>query len=137
MRLANPRIDISPLVTFSNWDELAAARGRSPSAGAGATATAVEGMMLKRRDSPYLPGGQRVCVGMKRDPFTVDARIDVWRNEGMANVRHIILITRLVSGLKSSITTSCPGGKAYFGFTIRTSPNRSFIRHNTVVDSPG
>ena len=41
---------------FATWDELAAARADPAAAGAGADADAVEGVMLKRRDAPYLPG---------------------------------------------------------------------------------
>src|SRR5262247_2010931 len=52
----DPRIDLSPLVPFATWDELAAARKDPAAAGAGADAEAVEGIMLKRRDAPYLPG---------------------------------------------------------------------------------
>jgi DNA ligase-1 len=51
-RLNDPRIDISPLVPFSSWQDLAAARANPASAGAGADAEAVEGIMLKRRDAP-------------------------------------------------------------------------------------
>ena len=53
-RLDDPRIDISPLVPFDTWDALTAAR--ADPAAAGADAEAVEGVMLKRRDSAYVPG---------------------------------------------------------------------------------
>ena len=43
-------------MAFASWDELAAARADPAAAGAGADAEAVEGMMLKRRDAPYVPG---------------------------------------------------------------------------------
>src|SRR5580704_16155073 len=52
--LHEPRIDLSPLVPFRTWDELAAVR--ADPALAGADSDAVEGVMLKRRDAPYLPG---------------------------------------------------------------------------------
>ena len=43
-------------------------------AGAGADAEAVEGVMLKRRDAPYLPGRPKgPWWKWKRDPFIVDA----------------------------------------------------------------
>ncbi|MFK4582612.1 DNA ligase-1 [Bradyrhizobium ottawaense] len=55
-KLGDPRIDLSPTVAFSSWEALTAARADPASAGAGEDADAVEGVMLKRRDAPYLPG---------------------------------------------------------------------------------
>src|ERR1051325_11605892 len=55
-KLNDPRVDLSPLVRFSTWDELTAARANPAAAGAGPDAEAVEGVMLKRRDSVYVPG---------------------------------------------------------------------------------
>ncbi|HEV2545414.1 MAG TPA: cisplatin damage response ATP-dependent DNA ligase, partial [Methylobacterium sp.] len=52
-RLDHARIDLSPLVPFATWDEVASARADPASAGAGADADAVEGVMLKRLNSPY------------------------------------------------------------------------------------
>src|SRR6185503_5469758 len=73
-RLDDPRIDISPLIPFKTWDELAAARADPASAGAGEDADAVEGVMLKRRDSPYVPGRPKgPWWKWKRDPMIVDA----------------------------------------------------------------
>src|SRR6185503_16354819 len=73
-RLNDPRIDISPLIPFASWDALAAARADPASAGAGEDAEAVEGVMLKRRDAPYVPGRPKgQWWEWKRDPYTVDA----------------------------------------------------------------
>ena len=58
-RLNERRVDLSPLVAFASWEELAAARANPGIAGAGADVEAVEGIMLKRRDAPYLPGRTR------------------------------------------------------------------------------
>ena len=70
--LDDPRIDLSPLISFATWDELIAAR--ADPAIAGADADAVEGVMLKRRDAPYLPGRPKgYWWKWKRDPFIVDA----------------------------------------------------------------
>ncbi|HEV8026103.1 MAG TPA: cisplatin damage response ATP-dependent DNA ligase, partial [Stellaceae bacterium] len=44
-----PRLDLSPLVPFGNWDELRGLRE-------GARERGIEGLMLKRRDSAYMPG---------------------------------------------------------------------------------
>ena len=45
-------IRLSPQVTFSTWDDLAAERERSRDLNA-------EGIMLKKLDSPYLSGRKR------------------------------------------------------------------------------
>src|SRR5262249_35445282 len=72
-RCNEPRIDLSPLVPFATWDDLTAARRQPANAGAGADAEAVEGVMLKRRDAPYLPGRPKgPWWKWKRDPFVVD-----------------------------------------------------------------
>ena len=71
-RLNDPRVDISPLVPFSSWQDLAAARAHPASAGA--DADAVEGIMLKRCDAPYVPGRPKgLWWKWKRDPFVIDA----------------------------------------------------------------
>src|SRR5499426_4361364 len=73
-RLNERRVDLSPLVAFASWDELADARANPAAAGAGADAEAVEGIMLKRRDAPYVPGRPKgPWWKWKREPFIVDA----------------------------------------------------------------
>src|ERR1700752_3082661 len=47
-RLDALRIDVSPLVPFTTWDELTAARADPASAGAGAAGKAGESAMIKR-----------------------------------------------------------------------------------------
>jgi ATP-dependent DNA ligase len=69
-----PRLDLSPIVRFKSWQELAAARADPASGGAKADAAAVEGIMLKRVDSIYVPGRPKgPWYKWKRDPFNVDA----------------------------------------------------------------
>lgn len=117
-RLASIRFDLSPTIPFASWDELMAARADPVSAGAGGDAEAVEGCMIKRLDSPYLPGRPKGywwkwkrearlvdCVLMyaqrghgKRSSFYSDYTFGVWRSGDGAD--------ELV-----------PVGKAYFGFT--------------------
>src|SRR5207247_9523591 len=71
-RLHEPRVDLSPLVAFATWDDLIAAR-QNPAA-AGADADAIEGIMLKRRDAPYVPGRPKGRWWQwKRDPSIIDA----------------------------------------------------------------
>jgi len=73
-RLDELRVDLSPLVAFTTWPELARARADPEAAGAGADAEAVEGIMLKRRDAPYVPGRPKgLWWKWKRDPFIIDA----------------------------------------------------------------
>src|SRR5690606_28020286 len=62
-----PALKISPVVSYSDWPELAALREQSRNNGS-------EGQMLKRRRSAYLVGRKRGdWWKWKIDPFTVDA----------------------------------------------------------------
>jgi DNA ligase 1 len=115
---ASRRLDISPLVPFGSWDELRAARADPETAGAGADAAAVEGIMLKRRDSIYTPGRPTgPWFKWKRDPFNIDA---------------VLMYAQRGHGKRSSFYSDytfgvwregeggdelVPVGKAYFGFT--------------------
>jgi ATP-dependent DNA ligase len=133
-RLKEPRVDLSPLVAFATWDELAAARANPAAAGAGGDADAVEGIMLKRRDAPYVPGRPKgAWWKWKRDPFIVDA---------------VLMYAQRGHGKRSSYYSDytfgvwtkgddgdelVPVGKAYFGFTDEEliAIDR-FVRRNTV-----
>ena len=115
-RLDEPRVDLSPLVPFATWEELTAAR--ADPAAAGGDADAVEGIMLKRRDAPYVPGRPKgQWWKWKRDPYIVDA---------------VLMYAQRGSGKRSSYYSDytfgvwtkgedgdvlVPVGKAYFGFT--------------------
>ena len=117
-RLGEPRIDLSPVVPFATWEELGAARADPASAGAGLDADAIEGCMLKRLDSPYLPGRPKgPWWKWKRQPFLVDA---------------VMMYAQRGSGKRSSFYSDytfgvwrdggsgqelVPVGKAYSGFT--------------------
>jgi DNA ligase-1 len=132
-RLGNPRIDLSPQVAFASWDELAAARADPASAGAGLDADAIEGCMLKRLDSPYLPGRPKgPWWKWKRDPYLVDA---------------VMMYAQRGHGKRSSFYSDytfgvwrdggageelVPVGKAYFGFTDEELLKLDrFVRNNT------
>ncbi|MGA0597058.1 cisplatin damage response ATP-dependent DNA ligase [Enterovirga sp. CN4-39] len=129
-----PRIDVSPLVRFSNWDELAAARADPASAGAGLDADAIEGCMLKRADSPYLPGRPKgPWWKWKRDPFLVDAvMMYAQRGHGKRSSYY--------SDYTFGVWREGPGGdelvpvgKAYSGFTDQELLKLDrFVRNNTV-----
>jgi DNA ligase-1 len=133
-RLDRSRVDLSPLVPFATWDDLAAARLNPEAAGAGADAEAVEGIMLKRRDAPYVPGRPKgPWWKWKRDPFLIDA---------------VLMYAQRGSGKRSSFYSDytfgvwtkgqdgdelVPVGKAYFGFTDEELIEIDrFVRRNTV-----
>jgi DNA ligase-1 len=133
-RLNEPRIDISPLIPFTRWDDIAKARASPAAAGAGADADAVEGIMLKRRDAPYVPGRPKgQWWKWKRDPYTVDA---------------VLMYAQRGSGKRSSFYSDytfgvwtpgedgdvlVPVGKAYFGFTDEELLQIDrYVRRNTV-----
>jgi DNA ligase-1 len=132
-RLDNPRIDLSPQIAFASWDELTAARADPASAGAGLDAEAIEGCMLKRLDSPYLPGRPKgPWWKWKRDPHLVDA---------------VMMYAQRGHGKRSSFYSDytfgvwrdgadgaelVPVGKAYFGFTDEELQKLDrFVRNNT------
>lgn len=132
--LASPRLDLSPLLAFDSWDSLAGARADPGAAGAGPDAEAVEGCMIKRLDSPYLPGRPKgLWFKWKRDPFMVDA---------------VLLYAQRGHGKRSSFYSDytfgvwrqgqdglelTPVGKAYFGFTDEELLKLDrFVRKNTI-----
>ena len=132
-KLDDPRIDLSPTVAFDSWDALTAARADPASAGAGEDAEAVEGVMLKRRDAPYLPGRPKgQWWKWKRDPHIIDA---------------VLMYAQRGHGKRSSYYSDytfgvwtngedgeqlVPVGKAYFGFTDEELLQIDrFVRRNT------
>ncbi|MDR3463372.1 MAG: cisplatin damage response ATP-dependent DNA ligase [Beijerinckiaceae bacterium] len=112
------RLDLSAIVPFASWDDLAAARKNPAAAGAGADAEAIEGVMLKRLDSIYVPGRPKgLWYKWKRDPFTVDAVLMyAQRGHGKRSSFYSDFtfgVWREDAGELSLV----PVGKAYFGFT--------------------
>ena len=117
-KLDDPRIDLSPQLAFDSWEAITAIRADPAPAGAGEDAQAVEGVMLKRRDSPYLPGRPKgQWWKWKRDPRLIDA---------------VLMYAQRGHGKRSSFYSDytfgvwtnddegerlVPVGKAYFGFT--------------------
>ena len=133
-RLAEPRIDLSPLIGFSTWQELAAARKNPAAAGAGPDAEAVEGVMLKQCEAAYVPGRPRgLWWKWKRGPALVDA---------------VLMYAQRGSGKRSSFYSDytfgvwrsapegeelVPVGKAYFGFSDEELLQIDrFVRRNTI-----
>jgi DNA ligase-1 len=133
-RLGEPRIDLSPQIAFANWDALARARANPAEAGAGGDAEAVEGVMIKRRDAPYLPGRPKgLWWKWKRDPFLVDAVL-MYAQRGHG--KRSSFYSDYTFGVWSAGENGdelVPVGKAYFGFTdAELIEIDRFVRRNTV-----
>jgi DNA ligase 1 len=107
-RLDQERFDLSALIEADSFEALEEIRS-------GARDAAIEGVMLKRRDSPYVAGRRTgLWYKWKRDPLTADC---------------VLMYAARGSGKRSSYysdyTFGCwtkegellPVGKAYFGFT--------------------
>jgi len=100
-------MDISPLLPFAQWEELHELRD-------GARERAIEGLMLKRRDSAYVSGRPKgPWFKWKRDALTVDT---------------VLMYAQRGHGKRSSFYSDytfgvwredelVPVGKAYSGFT--------------------
>jgi DNA ligase-1 len=133
-RLASPRIDLSPLVPFANWEALAAARADPAHAGAGLDAQAVEGVMIKRRDAPYLPGRPKgLWWKWKRDPFVIDAVLMYAQRGHGKRSSFYSDYTFGVWAASEAGDELVPVGKAYFGFTdTELAEIDRFVRRNTV-----
>jgi DNA ligase-1 len=129
-RLTDPRIDLSPLIPFATWNELAAARADP----AGADADAVEGVMLKRRDAPYVPGRPKgQWWKWKRDPFTVDAVLMYAQRGHGKRSSYYSDYTFGVWTAGENGDELVPVGKAYFGFTDEELIEIDrFVRRNTI-----
>jgi DNA ligase-1 len=107
-RLDPERFDVSQLIDAKSFEELEDLR-------LNARDVSIEGIMLKRRDSPYVAGRRAgLWYKWKRDPLTADC---------------VLMYAQRGSGKRSSYysdyTFGCwteegellPVGKAYFGFT--------------------
>jgi ATP-dependent DNA ligase len=132
-KLDDPRIDLSPVVAFASWDELAAARADPASAGAGEDAEAVEGVMLKRRDAPYLPGRPKgQWWKWKRDPHIIDAVLMYAQRGHGKRSSYYSDYTFGVWTAGEDGEQLVPVGKAYFGFTDEELLQIDrFVRRNT------
>ncbi|CAM5772181.1 ATP-dependent DNA ligase [Labrys miyagiensis] len=129
-RIASPRLDLSPMVAFATPPELAAARSYPLAAGAGDDAEAVEGLMLKRRDSLYVPGRPKgLWFKWKREPYRIDAVLMyAQRGHGKRSSFYSDYTFGVWSGEEL-----VPVGKAYFGFTDEELRDIDrFVRNNTI-----
>ena len=133
--LGHPMFDLSPQVPFGTWEEVAAARADPRSAGAGGDADAVEGVMLKANDSPYVPGRPKgLWFKWKRDPFTVDAVLMyAQRGSGKRSSFYSDYTFGVWRAGEDGTDELVPVGKAYFGFTDEElKAIDRFVRNNTV-----
>jgi DNA ligase-1 len=130
---ADPRLDLSPLVPFGDWASLARARKDPRTAGAGADAEAIEGLMLKRSDSIYVPGRPKgLWYKWKRDPFTVDAVLMYAQRGHGKRSSFYSDYTFGVWRTDEDGTGLVPVGKAYFGFTDEELAQLDkYVRNNT------
>lgn len=118
------RLDLSPVLAFGTWGELAELRRH------GAAEHGHEGVMVKLRSAPYIPGRPKgYWYKWKRDPNVVDA---------------VLMYAQRGHGKRSSFYSDftfgvwrgneiVPIGKAYFGFTDEELKQLDrWVRANTV-----
>jgi DNA ligase-1 len=128
---ASPRIDLSPLQPFADWEDLARLRADPPPGDPGKA----EGLMLKRWDSPYLAGRPKgPWFKWKRDPRLADAVL-MYAQRGHGKRSGVYSdftfgVWRDEPGGGRGLT---PVGKAYFGFTDEELKRLdAFVREHTV-----
>jgi DNA ligase-1 len=133
-RVHEPCIDLSPQIAFDDWAALARARADPASAGAGPDADAIEGVMIKRRDSAYLPGRPKgLWWKWKRDPFVVDAVLMYAQRGHGKRSSYYSDYTFGVWTVGENGDELVPVGKAYFGFTdAELIEIDRFVRRNTL-----
>jgi DNA ligase-1 len=116
-------LQLSPLVPAETWDELATQRQQSRDQN-------VEGIMLKRRESPYRVGRQRGdWWKWKIEPYTIDAVL-IYAQRGSG--KRASLYTDYTFAVWDEEKNLIPFAKAYSGLTdeeIRKVD--AFIRRNT------
>ena len=118
------RLDLSEIISFKNWKDLENIRVQ------GADEYGHEGVMIKKKDSVYVPGRPKgLWYKWKRDPNFADA---------------ILMYAQRGHGKRSSYYSDytfgvwkgneiVPIGKAYFGFTDEELKQLDkFVRSNTI-----
>ncbi len=126
-KLDKRRFDLSPVLQFSDFDELAKLRLNPPH-------PVIEGLMLKRHDSAYVPGRPKgPWFKWKRDPFTVDAVVVyAQRGHGKRSSYYSDFTFAVWTGPEED-PMLVPVGKAYFGFTDEELKLLDkFVRENTI-----
>lgn len=121
------RFDLSRNIDFSSWSELEDRRRLPPH-------PIIEGVMLKRKDSPYLAGRPKgPWFKWKRDPHTVDAVLMyAQRGHGKRSSYYSDYTFGVWAGSEGA-EELVPVGKAYFGFTDEELRQiDKYVRDNTV-----
>lgn len=129
--VASDRIDLSPLVPFQTWDDLAAQRAYPPAG----DAQSAEGLMLKRLDSRYGAGRPKgPWFKWKRDPHLIDAVLMyAQRGHGKRSSFYSDYTFGVWTEDADGIHVLTPVGKAYFGFTDEELKQLDkFVRDHTV-----
>ncbi len=107
-RLAPDRFDLSALIEAGDFEALEEIR-------AGARDASIEGVMLKRRDSPYVAGRRAgLWYKWKRDPLNADC---VLMYAARGSGKRSSYYSDYTFGCWSEAGELLPVGKAYFGFT--------------------
>jgi DNA ligase-1 len=118
------RFDLSHVIEAADFTELEAIR-------AGARDAAIEGVMLKRRDSPYVQGRRAgLWYKWKRDPLTADC-VMMYAQRG--NGRRSSWYSDYTFGCWTEEGELLPVGKAYQGITDQEIAQLDrFVRNHTV-----
>lgn len=121
----NERIDISSIIAFADFGELANLRENPPH-------PVIEGLMLKRWDGPYLPGRPKgYWFKWKKDPYIIDAVL-MYAQRGHGK-RSSFYSDYTFGVWKEDVGELVPVGKAYFGFTDEELKQiDKYVRDNTV-----
>ncbi len=122
------RFDISPVIPAQSIAELTEIRARARDA-------AIEGVMLKRRDSAYVAGRRTgLWYKWKRDPLLADCVLMyAQRGSGKRSSFYSDFTFGAWDGDPDQGATLLPVGKAYFGFTDEELKwLDSYVRNHTV-----
>ena len=119
----DPSLHISPVIAFTNWQQLGYIRAKSREMGS-------EGIMLKRKISPYQAGRKRGdWWKWKIDPLTIDA-VMIYAQKGHG--RRSNLYTDYTFAVKDG-DKLVPFTKAYTGLTDKEFAQvDSFVKKNSI-----
>ena len=121
------RFDISPFVPFADFEELSGYRAAPPH-------PVIEGVMLKRWDSSYVPGRPKgPWFKWKQDPHLIDAVLMyAQRGHGKRSSFYSDYTFGVWTGAEDA-PELVPVGKAYFGFTDEELKQLDkYVRDNTI-----
>ena len=123
------RMDLSEIIETPDIEALSVLRD-------GARAASIEGLMLKRRDSPYLPGRPKgLWWKWKRDPLSIDAVLMyAQRGHGKRSSFYSDYTFGLWRPVEGGPDELVPVGKAYSGFTdVELGMLDRWIRNHTTA----